>query len=253
MMTQIALNEMYLQIADALGDVPQTTISVHLLRRNLCHAYLLGSLDTTWGAIVHNYDVLEEPTAYGNSPQKMWELLQQINGWGCVNVDEEVAESLGELIEQNIGVGVRYYGDIYYSLTQTVKKIPNDDVRLMTTEDIPLLEAVAGGLHPPGFGNLETLLNDGFVACAIVDNKVVATVHTYACTENHAEIGAETHADYRKRGYATAAAALIIEQVQASGQIPVWSTGEDNYASMKVAEKLGFKKVSPRAYVILER
>jgi len=33
--------------------------------------------------------------------------------------------------------------------------------------------------------------------------------------------------------------------------VPVWSTGEDNVASLRVARKLGFEEVGRRTYVIL--
>jgi RimJ/RimL family protein N-acetyltransferase len=39
--------------------------------------------------------------------------------------------------------------------------------------------------------------------------------------------------------------------VQKARQIPVWSTGENNYASLRIAQKLGFTKVTERTYVIV--
>jgi len=32
----------------------------------------------------------------------------------------------------------------------------------------------------------------------------------------------------------------VIEEAQRRGLVPVWSTGEDDHASKRVAEKLGF-------------
>jgi predicted GNAT family acetyltransferase len=58
---------------------------------------------------------------------------------------------------------------------------------------------------------------------------------------------------YRRRGFATAAASLVARRVQEAGQIPVWSAGGHNVASLRVAEKLGFEEVSRRVYVIPER
>ena len=55
---------------------------------------------------------------------------------------------------------------------------------------------------------------------------------------------------WRGRGFATAAACLVSQAVQAVGLTPVWSTGEDNYASQRIAEKLGFTQIVRRTYVI---
>jgi predicted GNAT family acetyltransferase len=56
---------------------------------------------------------------------------------------------------------------------------------------------------------------------------------------------------YRRRGFATAAAALVATAIQAGGRIPVWSCGETNQASLRVATNLGFEPVLRRVYIIL--
>ncbi|MGI8859675.1 MAG: GNAT family N-acetyltransferase, partial [Rubrobacteraceae bacterium] len=50
----------------------------------------------------------------------------------------------------------------------------------------------------------------------------------------------DTLEGWRGRGLATAAASLVVGRVQRSDRVPVWSAGEDNYASLQVARKLGF-------------
>lgn len=47
-------------------------------------------------------------------------------------------------------------------------------------------------------------------------------------------------------------AAIVCRWVQDSGRVPVWSCGEDNLASLRVAQKLGFREVSRRVYLIPE-
>jgi predicted GNAT family acetyltransferase len=56
--------------------------------------------------------------------------------------------------------------------------------------------------------------------------------------------------EWRGRGLSTAAAALVATVIQDAGRTPVWSTGEGNAASRRVAEKLGFREVARRAYLI---
>jgi hypothetical protein len=213
-------------LADALGDTPYTVISSHLLRRELCDAYLLGDFGGRWGALVRDRNTLGEPAAYGNSPELILELLQSLTGWFCVDASRELALALGMLIEQHMGRKVRYYDDIYYTLTAPVNRFENESVRRLNLADLSLLETaskeVQGAL---GFGGAQLLLTDGFLAAAIVDNQVVAIADTYGRTERYADVGVFTLPEYRGRGYSTAAASIVARCVQVAGQTPVWSTG----------------------------
>jgi predicted GNAT family acetyltransferase len=99
---------------------------------------------------------------------------------------------------------------------------------------------------------MRVLLEEGIVACAVVAGRIVATARTAARTQRHAELGVFTQEAYRRRGFATAATSLVAQRVQEAGQIPVWSAGAHNVASLRVAHKVGFVEVSRRVYVILE-
>jgi len=65
--------------------------------------------------------------------------------------------------------------------------------------------------------------------------EIVVIAHTSARTEHYADIGAFTLKEWRGHGLATAAASIVAKRVQEVGQTPVWSTGEDNLASLRVA------------------
>ena len=151
-------------LADALGDTLETTIFVHLLRRGLCCAYVAGDPERFLGAIVQDNHAPGEPTAFGADPQILWELLQIVPGWECV--------------------------------------------------------------------------------------EIVSIAHTYARTTRHADISVRTFAAWRGHAFATAAASIVAGCIQEASQTPVWSTGEDNWASLRVAQKLGFVEISRRTYVI---
>jgi len=97
-------------LADALGDTPETVISVHLLRRGLCRAYIAGDSSRFDGAIIQADALPNEPTGFGSDPEVLWELLKSVQGWDCVDVASECAIPLGALIEREMGVRVRYYG-----------------------------------------------------------------------------------------------------------------------------------------------
>ena len=118
----------------------------------------------------------------------------------------------------------------------------------MTLDDLGLLDAA--GVDGDSFGDLSVLLTEGLVAAAVISGKIVATAQTGALTERYADIGVETDAEWSRRGFATVMASIVARRVQKAGRIPVWSCGEDNMASLRVAEKLGFQEVSRLTYVI---
>ena len=160
------------------------------------------------------------------------------------------AASLGALIEADTGTSVRYYGDVYHALLEPVHPYPNAAVRLLTSEDVKHLAEAPIEVQGNGYETHEAMLTEGLAAGAVVDSNIVAIAHTYAETDLHADIGISTVETWRKNGFATAAASLVAQAIQAKGKVPVWSCGETNIASLRVAQKLGFTEVSRRTYVI---
>jgi GNAT superfamily N-acetyltransferase len=241
------------QLADALGESPETVISVHGLRRGLARAWVVGDVASPAAAIVQSGALPGEPVGFGEDARAVWGLLQQVPGWFCVDVSPSLAAPLGELIQAERGERVRYYGDVYFTLSQPAQVYRHPAVRLLTLEDTGLLGAAPEELRGAGFGSTRALLAEGVVACAVIGGQVVAIAHTSAISARYADIGVVTAPEWRGRGLATAAAALVAERVQLRGLTPVWSAGEDNWASLRVAEKVGYAEVSRRAYVIVER
>lgn len=96
---------------------------------------------------------------------------------------------------------------------------------------------------------MNTLLGEGVVAYAIVDGDVVTIVYTSAITERHADISVMTLEPWRGRVFATSAASLVAEQVQRVGLVPVWTTTDDDFASIRIAEKFGFAETSRRTII----
>ena len=239
-----------LALADALGDTPETVISVHRLRCGFCRAYVAGDPAHFDGAIVQDNFCSTEPTGFGSDPEVLLDLLRSVEGWDCVEVASECAMVLGEIIEGETGNQVRYYGDVYYALYRPAVSFQNEAVRQLTLDDLELL-----GSSPEevlGFGSTRRLLEEGIVACAIASGRIVSIAHTSARTDRHADIGVFTMEKWRGRGFATAAASIVAQRVQEAGQTPTWSAGEDNFASLRVAQKLGFTEIARRTYVILE-
>lgn len=238
-------------LADALGDTPETVIAAHAARRGLCRAYVAGDSAHFAGVIVQTAEMPGEPMGFGEDADVLWNLLRSVEGWFCIEVARGAAPALGRLIQAGMGRPVRFYEDIYSTLTAPAVPLANEAVRLLTPADLPLLDAAPPDVRGAGFGGTRPLLAEGIAACALVGGTLVAIAHTSARTPRHADIGVATLPAWRGRGFASAAAALVAQGVQGAGQIPMWSTGVDNQASRRVARKLGFVEVARRTYVIL--
>lgn len=248
-MTKLTSQEC-LVLSDVLGDTPMTVISAARLKNGVCDAYVAGSLPDIDAALVFDAYCADEPCGFGTNADALWRLLKATDGWSCINVDSSCATSLGALIEADRDTTIRYYGDVYHALLKPVHRYPNAAVRLLTPEDVTRLAKAAAEVQGNGYKTHAAMVTDGIAAGAIVDNNIVAIAHTYAENNLHADIGVSTIETWREKGFATAAASLVAQEIQASGKVPVWSCGEDNTASLRVAQKLGFTEVGRRTYVI---
>ena len=102
-----------------------------------------------------------------------------------------------------------------------------------------------------GFATFEDLLTDGVAAGAVVEGSLVALAHTNAMTTRYGDIGVATDELWRGKGFASSAASIVARRIQERGLTPVWSAGEGNAASLRVAAKLGFMVISRRVYLNL--
>jgi hypothetical protein len=240
-------------LVEALGDNPESTISVHFLARGLGHGYVVGRPGGFAAAIVEEIADPSEPVGFGADAGAMWSVLKDLPGWECVCVPSDVAPALGRLVEAEWGRPVRYYGDVYHRLERPAAPFAHESVRRLGPDDAALLEAAPAELQPRSWGSAERMLAEGIAAAGIVAGAVVAIAFTSARTAGHADIGVTTLEPWRGRGLATAAASLVAAAIQAEGQIPIWSCGEGNLASLRVAEKVGFVEAGRRTYVIVAR
>ncbi|MYD52168.1 MAG: GNAT family N-acetyltransferase [Dehalococcoidia bacterium] len=238
------------ELARVLGDSPETAIPANRLMRGACSALVVGQPARFKAAVIMSHDNPGEPDGFGEDPEALWSILAPLEGWRVVDVSPSVAPKLGAVIRASTGSKVAYYGDVYHTLTRPAVGDFHPDVRLLTVDDRALFDGVTDDLKPGMRGDVEIVLREGFVAGAVVDDRLVSVAHTNAITERYADIGVFTHEDFRNRGYSTAAASIVASAIQKSGRTPVWSCGEDNLASLRVAAKVGFTEVSRRTYVI---
>lgn len=237
------------RLADTLPDVPTTVISRHLLKRGLCTAYITGRLENV-DALVVDGGAPGEPSCHGFDVDAIWNALRDVPGWFAANVDVLIAAGLQRRVREDEGVATRTLGDLYFVLRSPVVVREQSIVRLLTLEDVTLIDSAPIDLRGAGFESSLAMLRDGVVAAAIRDSRIVAIAHTGAITDGFADIGVATAETSRRQGFSTACASLVAREIQASGRVPVWSCGETNLASLRVVAKLGFEFVDRRVYVI---
>lgn len=240
-------------LALALGERSEYTIARHHLLRGSATAFCVGDPQTPVAALVQPYDGEAEPLGLGQDVAALYALLQVARNWTCVEVEVEIASALADLLSSDTSQPCRLYGDLYYRLERPAMLCPHPAVRLLTLDDEPLLATAPQTLQGTGWRTRQGLLREGVIACALVGGAIVASAFTVAMTPGHAEIGVETLPEHRGQGYATAAAGLVAVRIQARGLTPTWSTGQDNWASQRVATKLGFRRCYERTYIIPQR
>jgi len=240
-------------LADAIGESAETIMSVHRLRRGLCRAVVDGVPERPRAALVAPHEYPDEPSAFGDDPEAIWQLLRNLVGWSCVNASREIAPRLTALIEAGTGHACTWTEEIYYELARPVVAWPHDAVRRLTAADVPLMEAATLPLAMVDwrFGSAAAQIAEGAAAGAIIDDELVAAAFIGGRGDRCADVGIVTREDWRNQGLSTSAAALVCADIQAAGQTAVWGTSIDNIASQKVAAKLGFAEVSRSVYICL--
>jgi hypothetical protein len=238
-------------LGETLPDHPFTFGPRCVLMRGLAHAWVAGSLPDFEAAVLQVPWLPSEPVALGTDPEKIWQLLRGIPGWTCVNLSVELAGPLQKILERELGVSTRISGDVYYVLEGALVPHHHSAVRRLTEDDTELVDHAPSVLHPAGYSSTVAALTGGVAAGGIVDGKLVSLVSMSTSSERYADLGGHTLEPWRNQGMGSAAAFLVASEVQSRGFTPVWSTGEDNYRSQRVAEKLGFREFGREAYVIV--
>ena len=240
-------------LAETLPDHPLSFAPRCVLKRHVGSAWVRGPLTGPDAAVVVDPWAPSEPSVFGTDPEEVWDLLRTLPGWSCVNCDSDLAHALAPVLEHRLGLATRLLADVYFTLEAPPVPFRHPAVRRLTEDDLELVERAPRELHPVGFDSILAALSGGVVAGALAESQLVARTSLTYSSEAHADIASYTLADWRDRGYASAALSMVAAEVRARGWTPVWSAGETNLASQRVAQKIGFREVGRKAYVIVPR
>ncbi len=239
------------EFARGLPDHPFTFGPRCILLRGLGRAWIHRSVDRPSAAVVVAPWLEAEPAAFGSDAETIWSLLKEIPGWTCVNLDSETAPDLAKVIERELRTSTRLSADVYYVLDRPPIPHTHPAVRRLTEDDLELVEAAPEPLRPVAYLSTLSALTGGVVAGGIVDARLVASISMSVSSEEYADLGGHTLEPWRNQGMASAAGYLVALELRARGLTPVWSTGEDNVRSQRVASKLGFREFGRETYVVV--
>lgn len=95
------------------------------------------------------------------------------------------------------------------------------------------------------------LAASGIAWAAVVSGRPVSVACPFFVTPMYEDLGVVTEPDYRGRGMSVACTEAVCRDVRGRGRTPTWATTPDNQASLRVAEKLGFRAVrQDRLFVV---
>lgn len=111
--------------------------------------------------------------------------------------------------------------------------------------DNRLLPQISGKIVPSLFWNdTNEFLAKGKGYCITHNNDIVSWAFSAAVSTKEMDIGIETKPEYKQQGLGMIVANKMIQYTLEQAKQPVWACHYKNTASEKMAEKLGFIKVS---------
>ena len=90
--------------------------------------------------------------------------------------------------------------------------------------------------------SLEVFLERGFGYCVANRYAITSWCLSVFTAANRFELGVATGEGYRRQGHASLATAACLEHCLLNDLVPEWHCWEDNLASVKLAEKVGFEQ-----------
>jgi RimJ/RimL family protein N-acetyltransferase len=115
-----------------------------------------------------------------------------------------------------------------------------------------MFETMQGAVIPRNFWNsAQEFVAKGVGITVKCNGEPVSTAYSAFIHSPFLEIGIETSAFHRGKGYALMACAALIDHALCRGFEPVWSCRFENLGSFLLAQKLGFEPVRQIPYYLL--
>lgn len=121
---------------------------------------------------------------------------------------------------------------------------PGYSVRQLTPADLPQLQQLSDETSwvAKTWGGVKGLAGSGYGWGAFGENgRLLSLANTFFLGHRYEDVGIATEPEARGLGLGMACAAAVCRAIQQRGRTPSWTTSPDNAASLRVAQKLGFR------------
>ncbi len=154
-------------------------------------------------------------------------------------------ESTKQYFRQNENVSFEKRYLFEYSKNRNLAEPTIPDGYKLIEIDKEILLKISGNILPQLFWkDLNGFLTKGKGYCITYNDDIASWAFTAAVSNKEIDIGIETNPKYQHQGLGGVAAKKMIEYTIKQEKKPVWACHYKNTASEKLAEKLGFVKVS---------
>ncbi|MHA1950591.1 MAG: GNAT family N-acetyltransferase [Candidatus Thorarchaeota archaeon] len=92
------------------------------------------------------------------------------------------------------------------------------------------------------WGDFDKFTQGGAGFCVITDDKLVSRCVTDFVRRKEYELYIETEEEFQRKGLATLATTALVEHLNEKGHSLIWHCWGDNEGSIKVAERVGFRR-----------
>ncbi len=146
-------------------------------------------------------------------------------------------------LNQNISIEKRYLFE--YADNCKIEEVTLPIGYQLKEIDNTILLQMQGNIVPSLFWkDPNAFLDKGKGYCITCNNEIAAWAFSAAVSSEEVDIGIETSPMYRQQGLGIIVAEKMIEYTIKQGKKPVWACHYKNAASERMAEKLGFVKIS---------
>ncbi len=232
--------------ADRIGEQPSSVLAVHALRCGVGRAWVSASFASPRAIAVESALTPGELYGWGD-PAALLTLLDNVAGWSCLEVAYETAVAVSAAFTRRWGA--HRVVDVVHVLEGEPPLIQRPPVSALTALTDASPRSLPGVL-PDDSRIVEAAIAQRRVFVAVDNGRIVGHRSSFAAGAVYADISVHVLGGYRRRGIATAAAAMACQAVRASGLTPVWGTAADNEASLRVAAKLGFVETERLTYLV---
>ncbi|MBQ7046618.1 MAG: GNAT family N-acetyltransferase [Oscillospiraceae bacterium] len=143
---------------------------------------------------------------------------------------------------ENIDIERRYFFEYNKDLTETIELPCDCDLKSIDAE---IMSEMKGRITPYfSWNNADDFLAKGKGYCIITNGEISAWAFSASVSNNEIDIGVETQEKYQNRGYAAIVSKAMIKYILEHKKKPVWACNYKNIASARLAEKIGFDKIS---------